>query len=296
MAYNSAASGQALSGKKVIINEIMASSEGGEADYVEIYNATDNDIDMAGMILAYTPKNGKRKAITLCEERTIISRHAYFVLSNAPEEVAARHRIQNPEALAKPPKMPTLAANGTLTLSDRHGTRLDSVTYSEAWHNATLARHTDVALERVAANGASNDPANWTSALPSAGFGTPTAKNSVSVNEMSMSGKTRLRLRSKLIIPDGGGLLAPERMEVEMRAASGTRAVSMTIYDASGRRMATPYDNAPASSEEQTLIWDGRGDSGSPLTPGTYAVVVETWGADGRSERRKESVTVGRAE
>ena len=296
MAYNPAATGQTLSGKKVIINEIMASSEGGKADYVEIYNATDRDMDMTGMTLAYTPKNGKRKTVTLCEEQVIIRQYAFFVFTNVPEEVAARHNIQNPEAIAKPPKMPTLAANGTLTLSDRHGTRLDSVTYFETWHNATLARHTDVALERIDADGASNDPANWTSALPSAGFGTPTAKNSVTVNGLNECDKTRLRLRSKLIIPDGGGRLAPERMEVEMRAARGTRAVSVTIYDAKGRRMAMPYNNTPASSAEQTLIWDGRGDDGAQVTAGTYAVVVETWGADGRSERRKESVTVGRAE
>lgn len=285
-----------ISHKDVIINEIMATSEGGKADYVEIYNTTGHDIDMDGMTLAYTPRNGKRKTVIICEEQIIINSHSFFVITNSPERVAERHFVPSPEAMTKPPKMPTLAANGTLTLSDKNGTRLDSVTYYDTWHNATLTRHTDVALERIDANGASNDPENWTSALPAAGFGTPTAPNSVAETAMDDRNGTRLRLRSKMIIPNGGGRMAPERMEVVMRAARGTRAVSMAIYDAKGRRMAMPYNNAPTSSAEQTLIWDGSGDNGSTIAPGTYAVVVETWGADGRSERRKESVTVGRAE
>lgn len=296
MAYNSATTGQVVSHKEVVINEIMATSEGGKADYVEIYNATDRDIDMAGMALAYTPKDGKRKVIVICEEPTIIGHHSFFVITNHPEEVEERHFVMNPAAMRKPPKMPTLAADGTLTLLDRNGARMDSVTYRDAWHNATLARHTDVALERIDAQGASNDPKNWTSALPTAGFGTPTAPNSVDETGMGRRDETRLRLRSKMIIPNGGGLVAPERMEVEMRAAKGTTAVSMAIYDAKGRRMAMPYDNAPTSSAEQTLIWDGRDGNGAPIAPGTYVVAVETWGADGRSELRKESVTVGRAE
>jgi hypothetical protein len=60
-------------------------------------------------------------------------------------------------------------------------------------------------------------------------------------------------------------------------------AVSVIIYDAAGRRVATVHDGALAGGTHR-LVWSGRGDDGAPVASGVYRAAVKT---DGRIESRK---------
>ncbi len=54
-------------------------------------------------------------------------------------------------------------------------------------------------------------------------------------------------------------------------------AVSVVIYDAAGRRVATVHDGALAGGTHR-LVWSGRGDGGAPLASGVYRAIVKSGG------------------
>ncbi len=108
---------------------------------------------------------------------------------------------------------------------------------------------------------------------------------------------TRLRLspNSRVIIPDGGGTYAPESLKVGIDCGTEAAYATMIIYDAYGRRIAIPENNRPLSSAEDTLVWNGRGESGSTVRPGIYIAVISAWDTTGRERSGKVTVTIANA-
>lgn len=107
--------------------------------------------------------------------------------------------------------------------------------------------------------------------------------------------KLRLNTNSRVIIPEGGGTYAPENLKIKIDCGTDRAYVTMKIFDAYGRRIAIPENNRPLSSAEETLVWDGRGESGAIVRPGTYIAVVSAWDTTGRERTGKVTVTVANA-
>lgn len=276
----------------MVINEIMATAERPDCDYVEVYNGGGAHLDLSAMRLGYRTTTGRLYAWAMSPEPYLLPPGGYAVLTRDGEEVCRQFAPHDASRVIEPPQMRTLAREATLIIFDESGAAQDSVAYSQSWHSPLLTDYTNVALERISASGDSNSPSNWTSAEASAGFATPGGPNSVSHDGRRPGGGLRLTKNSGLVAPNGGGLHAPERLEVRIESGSDVSGVSMSVFDAAGRLAARPYNNVPMSAAEQTLTWDGRADDGSRLPPRTYIVVVEAWRADGRSESRKETITL----
>lgn len=276
----------------MVINEIMATAESADCDYVEVYNNGISTQDLSTLRLGYRTTTGRLYSWAMSATPRLLAPGGYAVLTRDADEACRLFAPRDASCVVEPPQMRTLAREATLIIFDESGAALDSVAYSQSWHSPLLTDLTNVALERISADGDSNSPANWTSAEASAGFATPGEPNSVSPDGRRPGGELRLTKNSGLIAPDGGGLGAPERLEVRIASGADVSGVSMSVFDAGGRLVARPYNNVPMSAAEQTLAWDGRDDNGSRLPPRTYIVVIEAWNTNGRSESRKETITV----
>lgn len=276
----------------MVINEIMATAEDADCDYVELYNNGESTRDLSAMRLGYRTTTGRLYTWAMSGSPHLLPPGGYAVLTRDAEEVCRLFAPHDASCVIEPPQMRTLAREATLIIFDESGTAIDSVAYSQSWHSPLLTDPTNVSLERISAAGISNSPSNWTSAEASAGFATPGGPNSVNPDDRRPGRGLRLTKNSGLIAPDGGDLGAPERLEVRIESGADVSGVSMSVFDAGGRMVARPYNNVPMSAAEQTLAWDGRDDNGSRLPPRTYIVVIEAWNTNGRSESRKETITV----
>ena len=107
--------------------------------------------------------------------------------------------------------------------------------------------------------------------------------------------KLKLSANSRVIIPEDGGRYAPETLRVEIDCGTDNVYATLRIFDAYGRRIATPENNRPLSSAEGTLVWDGRREDGAVVRPGTYIAVVSAWDTTGRERISKVTVTVTHA-
>lgn len=277
---------------EIVINEIMSTATDQKADYVEIYNRSDIAIDLGELRIGYIASSGKTRTAKLCEESRIIMSGGFFVITRDADAVIDAFSPADETAVVENGHFPTLAAEGTVVILDADSVVMDSVAYKDAWHHPLLTSHKDVALERIDADAPSNDASNWTSALESAGHATPTRRNSVAHTRNMARDNMSVSIAGRIICPRGDGSVAPATMKVTIRSGSDIAAASMTIFDAEGRIVARPADNMPVASGAATMTWDGRDSSGRIVPPRTYVVLVETWEAGGKSERRKETVTV----
>jgi spore coat protein CotH len=120
--------------KTIVVNEFMATNTGvvkdpfGEnEDWIELYNVTDQDIDMKGYYISDNPTNSRKFRF---KENTIIKANGYLIIwadengSQGPLHVNFK-----------------LAAGGeSIILSDSNATILDSVTFGQQVSNQSAAR------------------------------------------------------------------------------------------------------------------------------------------------------------
>ncbi len=119
---------------EVVINEFMASNTSGPKDennqfedWIELYNKSNTSFDLSGFYLSDNPSNIKKWQIP---QGTTIPSHGYLIFwCDEDQEEGTLHTNFK------------LSASGeTLFLSDKNGAIVDSITYSNATENLSIAR------------------------------------------------------------------------------------------------------------------------------------------------------------
>src|SRR6185295_5140297 len=112
--------------------------------------------------------------------------------------------VRKPDAVILLPALPSYPDDkGDILLLNGQGDIVDEVKYSDDWHFKLIDNAEGVSLERIDPSGSSQDAANWHSAASTAGFGTPTYKNS---QYKQSAGTTAAIEVSKIFSPDNDGL------------------------------------------------------------------------------------------
>jgi len=157
---------------ELLITEIMADPTPvvglPEAEYLELYNASDDLLSTAGLRLAdATSSASLRSALLLPGEHLIVSANA-----DQPQ-LASRGRTMGISSF------PSLNSSGDqLSLTDSYGGEIFSVSYSDDWYNDAEKKQGGWSLEMVDYNRPCTERDNWTVSVDENG-GTPGQANSV---------------------------------------------------------------------------------------------------------------------
>jgi hypothetical protein len=155
--------------KSLVINEIMYNPKSPEPKWIELYNTTDDSINVNSFNLAnYAGTN------------TQITKSDYFILPKGYIVIASdtNFNLLHPELgrLTLIAKIASLnKAGDSPALHDACGNLIDSVSYSPSWGENVDGK----SLERIMSEKDSNDPLNWLTSVDSSGS-TPARINSVS--------------------------------------------------------------------------------------------------------------------
>lgn len=164
---------------------------------------------------------------------------------------------------------PSLNNGGdTVRLIDLAGTVVDSVAYEDSRSGRSI--------ERIDPDGPSGDPANWLVNAIDPG-GTPGRENRASKP------------------PVGAAIVAdPDPFDDETTISAdlldSRSFVTLHVYDRRGRLRRRLLDGVE-SGPTLRVRWDARDDAGRLVRPGTYVLVVESSGNDGRVTRSRGTVT-----
>ncbi|MBI5474016.1 MAG: lamin tail domain-containing protein [Ignavibacteriae bacterium] len=256
--------------RTLVINEVMYAPFSESAEYVELYNASPTDIDLAQWKIRDRLVSGSSNEFKLCSATRMLHPGEYFVLAS---DSSLRRTFPPVDA-----RLCTIVSQSSLSfnndgddvvLIDAAGLVIDSVRYAPAWHNPNVIDKSGRSLEKINPLLPSNGARNWTTCALSVG-GTPGHQNSVYTS--TMPAQARLVISPNPFSPDGDG--REDFTIIQYEVPLTVSMIRARVFDAIGREIRTLVNNE-ASGSRGSIVWDGMDDDKQKARVGIYIVLLE---------------------
>jgi hypothetical protein len=275
----------------VIINEVLFNPKPNGTDYVEIYNRSNKIADLKQLYIANRNSTGVISSIKqFSTDNYLLFPGDFLVITEDPALVKAQYIALSPDAFITVSSMPSFNDDeGDVMILNQQGKITDELKYSEKWHFKLIDNREGVALERIDYNAATQQPENWHSAATSAGYGTPTYKNSQYRIDAGVQGE--IAVTPEVFSPDNDGL--DDFATVGYSFPEPGYIANITIFDAAGRPVRYLQRNALCGIKG-SYRWDGLGDKGQQLPVGIYVVYTEIFNLKGKTKKFKNTIVLAR--
>ena len=276
---------------EMIINEILFNPKSGGSDYVEFYNRSNKIFDANKIYVANRNSSGAISSTRLVSTIPYyIFPGDYIVVTEDAINLSLDYMVQNPDAVFVVSSLPSFPDDeGNVILLNFQGAVVDEVKYKDDWQFALLDNPDGVSLERIDPDGASQNADNWHSAASTAGYGTPTYKNSQYKLLQSIS--ATVEVTPKVFSPDNDG--RDDIATIQYKTTEPGYIANITIYDANGRPVRNLVRNGTLGLQGY-WTWDGLDDKRLKLPVGTYILFTEIFNLNGKKEIFKNVVVLAR--
>ncbi|MFA6596569.1 MAG: lamin tail domain-containing protein [Ignavibacteriaceae bacterium] len=258
---------QNLKRNAIVINEIMFAPDVDNSEFIEFQNISNDSINIGG----WRFEDEKGNFYKLSETGFVIPPGEFFlfaadsvVLQKYPE-LSSFLNI----SIATEPSLGFTNTGELIQLKNIFGAAIDSVVYSDSWHNKNILNTKNKSLERINPDLDGNLSANWSTSVAVVGA-TPGRLNSIYTKNTNRG--SNISVSPNPFSPDNDGVEDFTIINYNLsQAISQTR---IKIFDAKGRLVRTLINNQ-ASGQSGSIIFDGLDDSGNPLRIGMYIVYLE---------------------
>jgi len=276
---------------EMVINEILFDPKSGGSDYVEFYNRSNKIFDANKLYIANRNSSGTISSARLLSIASYyIFPGDYIVVTEDAINLPLDYMVQNTEAVFVVSSLPSFPDDaGDVILLNFQGAVVDEVIYRDDWQFALLDNPDGVSLERIDPDGASQNADNWHSAASTAGYGTPTYKNSQ--YKLLQSINATIEVTPKVFSPDNDG--RDDIATVQYKTTEPGYIANITIYDANGRPVRNLVKNGTLGLQG-SWVWDGLDDKRLKLPVGTYILFTEIFNLNGKKENFKNVVVLAR--
>ena len=276
---------------EMVINEILFNPKSGGYDYAEFYNRSNKIFDANKLYIANRNSSGVISSTKLISTIPYyIFPGDYIVVTENAINLSLDYMVQNPDAVFVVSSLPSFPDDeGDVILLNSQGAVVDEVKYKDDWQFALIADPNGVSLERIDPDGISQDATNWHSAASTAGFGTPTYKNSQ--YKLLQSIKATVEITPKVFSPDNDG--RDDIATIQYKTTEPGYVANITIYDANGRPVRNLVKNATLGLQGY-WIWDGLDDKKLKLPVGSYILFTEIFNLNGKKEIFKNVIVLAR--
>lgn len=274
----------------ILFNELLFNPSPGNADYIELYNVSEKNVDASRLFLVSVDDATGDTSAMLCisGERRCIMPSSYFTVTEDAAATAGSYPQGDSRSVFNSDKLPSMSDDeGHLLLLDRELDIIDEVRYNEKMHYPLLAGNEGVSLEKTNPLMSSSEALSWHSASESAGWGTPGARNSV-FSEVPAS-EEMVSLSATKITPDADGI--EDFLSIAFRFPSDGYVITTTIFDESGSLVSKLATNL-LTGPESILVWDGTASDGTPVRTGIYIILITWYNDDGQTGKWKKVCTV----
>jgi hypothetical protein len=276
---------------EMVVNEILFNPKSGAGDYIEFYNRSNKIFDANKLFVANRNSSGVISSAKLISTIPYyIFPGDYIVVTEDAINLPLNYMVQNPDAVFVVSSMPSFPDDqGDVILLNLQGAVVDEVKYKNDWQFALIANPDGVSLERIDPDGISQEATNWHSAASTAGFGTPTYKNSQ--YKLLQSINATIEITPKVFSPDNDG--RDDIATIQYKTTEPGYVANITIYDANGRPVRNLVKNSTLGLQGY-WIWDGLDDKKLKLSIGTYILFTEIFNLAGKKEIFKNVVVLAR--
>ncbi|MRG46743.1 hypothetical protein GFS24_16605 [Chitinophaga sp. SYP-B3965] len=261
----------------LVINEVLFDPPAGAADFAEIYNRSHKAIDLQDIYFASLNNDGSiKQSVPLVKGPFLLLPGAWLAFSTDLPALCRSYSCKG--VLQEIGSLPTLPdEEGNLLLVGADGRIIDALYYKRAWHLSILPATMGISLERVQADGHTQDPGNWHSAAATAGFATPGYANSQQM--LTGSGLEGFRLTSEVFSPNNDG--QQDVAQLQWNLIVPGYIAQITVFDAEGRPVRHLANNQLLGSKGN-INWDGLSDAGQAVRPGIYVIFIRIFNMQGR--------------
>ena len=265
-APNSIENVQSYERNDLVINEIMFEPDTDNSEYIEFYNPGNSIVNIGGWRIEDENGNGEK----LSEVSMDILPNNYFVLAS-DSSILTRFGLSDGDnyTILGISSLGLVNTGELILLSDVRGNVIDSVWYSDKWHNDNFVSTKNISLERINPLLNGNDESNWSSSVNTLG-GTPANENSIFTDNLNT--ESNISVSPNPFSPDNDGF--EDFTIINYNLTQATSQVRIKIFDSTGRLVRT-LANSQASGSSGSVIFDGLGDDGEKLRIGIYIIFLE---------------------
>lgn len=269
----------------LILSELLYQPHSGEAEYLELYNAGDTDVDLADYHIVRWVDDAPGKHYPLPSHT--VARHDYVVLTKDAASVSANYTVKYISKVVEC-SLPTYPNDGgSVVLALKDSSMVEKLDYSPAMHSRLLRDKAGVALERRSFERPCNEASNWFSASSVAGYGTPGYENSQS--DERLVEEAAFTFSSQLISPDGDNY--QDELTVDYRMDDGSLSARAEVYDGRGMLVRRLLDGDLLGTAG-SFVWDGRNAAGATVARGQYVIQITVYNHDGVRQTIRRTVAV----
>jgi hypothetical protein len=268
------------------INEIMFDPDIDNSEFIEFINLSNDSINVGGWQIEDENEN----SFKLSSTSLIVPPNQCFLLT-ADSTAIIKYNLQNYpyKNVAGESSLGLVNTGELILLKDARGNTIDSVWYSDKWHNKNFVTTKNISLERINPNLNGNDSKNWNSCVNSVGA-TPGIQNSIFTDNKNRT--NNISVSPNPFSPDNDGF--EDFAIINYTLSQQTSQTRIKIFDSKGRLVRTLTNNQPSGSTG-SVIFDGIGDDGAALRIGIYIIFLEALNeTEGVVETLKTTVVVAR--
>ena len=274
-----------------IINEILFNPRSNGYDFVEFFNNSNKIFDASKLYIANRNSSGIISSLKpLSTVPFYIFPGDYIVETEDADNLALQYLVKNLDnvlAISSPPSFSD--DEGTVLALNFQGNVIDEVKYKDDWHFKLIDNAEGVSIERIDPSGISQDAANWHSAASSAGYGTPTYKNSQ--YKLVNSINATIEVTPKVFSPDNDG--RDDIATIQYAVTEPGFIANVTIFNAAGNPIRNLVRNGTLGLTGY-WNWDGLDDKGLKLPVGTYVIFTEIFNLQGKKQHFKTTTVLAR--
>jgi hypothetical protein len=268
----------------IVINEILFDPELDNSEFVEFYNLSNDSINLGGWKI-YDEKGNFYKLI---ETGLLLPPNEYFIL--IADSLAIKkyshlnvHQYKN---IINESSIGLTNSGELVLLKDIRGNTIDSVWYTDKWHNKNIITTKNKSLERINPILSSNEIFNWSTSVSPEGS-TPAKVNSIYTSNSNLL--SNISVSPNPFSPDNDGF--EDFTIINYSLSQPISQVRIKIFDSKGRLVRTLANNQ-ASGSQGSIIFNGLDDDGNSLRIGIYIILLEAINSNNGSIDKLKTVVV----
>jgi len=277
-----------IEGSDVVISEIMFNPEANSAEYLEIFNRSEQDIPFSELRLGRFDNQDQLSGVLAISTNAelILPAQTYAIISRTPEILWQFHTVCADAVLVEMPNLPALSnTSGRYAIVRKDSTLIDEVYYHSSMHFSLLAETRGVSLERLSFEKPGTDANNWHSASKTVDYATPGCPNSQGFSTFETD--EMFQLSPTLISPDDDGFDDFLTISYNLKTSGFTG--NIRIFNSNGR-MVRHLVKSELLGTQGHYFWDGLSEQNQKLPSGVYIVIFDIFSLDGRTHRIKKPV------
>ncbi|WP_255070091.1 lamin tail domain-containing protein [Lacihabitans sp. LS3-19] len=251
---------------EIQLSEILFNPKTGGEDFVELYNMSENTLNLKGWSVARLDIKGEVVEVSELSDFDLIIQPKGFIAFTENKSFLIQN-YPNSGNLVEIPKMPSFNNDqGTVILYDSESKEFDRFTYSEKMHQSSIVNPDGVSLER---KNFKDNSDFWFSASADAGFATPGMVNSQTENDQL---KNTFSVEPIVFNPYQPG--HDDFTNIHYKLNESGSSAYIEVLDKNGKSVRILHNNLVLGTEGK-ISWDGKDNQGEILPVGYYVFNVK---------------------